>query len=492
MSKGKQASTSQSAYKDEINQCINNRIFKSQEEQIPEEKKDCHTKNFFTRHFTNTQNKISVTRNPLSVSDEESREKFLTMVLHFEAENNLRLSEISKAELFYLFMDYIEDTNSIIHLKDDAQQFLVYRFLFPDIMQVYLYKLFYPRIFEFDIICAKRGKTVKFKSKYIEEHFNQIFKQIKMLCFAIVYDAMIIAVERCAVNHISSMKNYSVELTPSDSVNSMIDDYSLQLENISDVRTPLVEKFCPSLIFFAKHHGYLYKTRTLPPKKVSAIIKFDAYYTGKRSDSSRKALISAYEGCASVLKSINAPFTKLLNIYHINKNSSLYDLNILKDNIQFMPYAMDGILTKHHISHMMSDNNEKLKKGVDTSLNLSSVYNNPNCIISNISMRDYEMLDYIISHTAKTCESYYLTTIEQKEVDEKSETDKTDKKKSKVEKDIKTSLVCDIIDIVDKSNFTNTVAKIIPDFSELITNKNDYDMVIDWIKPFKADDEEID
>jgi hypothetical protein len=94
-----------------------------------------------------------------------------------------------------------------------------------------------------------------------------------------------------------------------------------------------------------------------------------------------------------------------------------------------MPYAIDGILTKHYINQMILDNNDKLKKKVNASLNLSSVYNNPNCIISNIAPRDYEMLDYIISHTAKTFETYYMTARELKIVEEPQSGDTKKQKK---------------------------------------------------------------
>lgn len=486
MSKGKQHSDSKSAYDNETNQRIDNRIFEFQEKHIPENKKAYHTVNFFTKYFTNTENKVSFTRNPSSVNDKQAREKFLALVQNYESNAGLKLCESSKSELLYRFLDFTEKTNSIIHLKDDAQQFLVYRFLFPDVMKLYFYKMFYPGIFDFDIVCSEHEKTIKFKSDYIEENFNDIFKQINMLCYTIVYDALIIAVEDCAVKHISSMKRYSVTLTPSSGIHEIAEDFEKQIKKNSDARTPLVKKFAPCLFFFAKHHGNLQPQKELPARKISNIITYDAFYTGNRSIASRAALISTYSESSSVLNEIPHPFTKLLNLYHINKNSCLYDLNILKNNVQFMPYAFDGILAKYHISQMISDNNDKLQSTLDPSLNLSSVYNNPNCIICNISARDYEMLDYVISRIVKTFESYYLT---KQVLQETAETESTGKKKkTKLVKDEKTRLICRIIDIVDQTDFTSAIAKIIPEFTTFDTNNIDYDMVRGWVNPFSSDD----
>lgn len=158
----------------------------------------------------------------------------------------------------------------------------------------------------------------------------------------------------------------------------------------------------------------------------------------------------------------------LLNMYHINKKSCLYDLNIMKENIDFMPFALDGIITKHLINNMISENSTGLQQKTCNSLNLSSVYNNPNCIISNLTPRDYEMIDFIITRSAKSFEAYYF-----KDGDA----------------DLKTSKVCEIIDCIDEQENTKTMAEIISPFTTLETNNVDYEKVADWIKPIIKGDE---
>lgn len=81
--------------------------------------------------------------------------------------------------------------------------------------------------------------------------------------------------------------------------------------------------------------------------------------------------------------------------------SSNYDLNIMKDNVDFMPFALEGIVAKHLINKMIYDNSSGLQQRTDKLLNLNSVYNNTNCIISNLTSNNYEMIDCIITNLPK-------------------------------------------------------------------------------------------
>ncbi|MCI5971040.1 MAG: hypothetical protein SOW78_02855 [Clostridia bacterium] len=425
-------------------------------------KKRSTQKKFFSQYFRDSNKNLTITRNPLSIDDAQARKKFLRLISDFENNNKLNLSNMSKSELLFLFLDFAETTNSIIHLKDDARQFMAYRLLFPDIMKLYLYKMFYPRIFDFDIIEKEKGKEIKFKSSYIEENFKQIYRQIEFMCLTIVYDALLIATENCSMRHIEAMKSYKANLIPSDSVDNILANLDLEFKAEKETRTELVEKFKTSIIFFARYYNHLYKGRKIENKLLTSILKLTAFYSGKRADNSRNALIDAYRECHQLLNDTSHPFIMLLNMYHINKNSCLYDLDILKDNVDFMPYAIDGIITKQHISKMILDNNTGLQKETDTSLNLSSVYNNPNCIISNLTPKDYEILDFTITHSAKSFETYYF-------------------KKDDI--DLKTSIVCKIIDWIDRGGYTATIAETIPVFENLETNNVDYAKVVSWIKP---------
>lgn len=460
MGKGKSKTTSKPAYTDTKNMCINNTNFAF----IKENQKVKHKRNFYTRYFINSNNQFTVTRNPLSINDAQARKKFLQLVSEFESNTELKLSETSKSELLLLFLDFAETTNSLIRLKDDARQFLIYRFLFPDIMKLYLYKVFYPRVFDYDIIETETDNSIVFKSSYIEENFEQIFRNIELMCITIVYDAMLIAVENCSARHIEAMKKYKMSVIPSDNACAISENLDIEFKASCEQRTNLIKTFKQSIVFFARYYNHLYKNRKVDDKLITYLFKTNAFYSGKRADDSRNALIVAYSECSELLNEDTLPFTMLLNMYHINKNSCLYDLNIMKDNVEFMPFALDGIVTKHLIDKMISENSTGLQQKTDNLLSLSSVYNNPNCIISNLSPKDYEMIDFIITHSAKSFERYYF---------------------KRDDEDLKTSTICEIIDCIDKGSYTPTIVKIISPFANLQTNNVDYSKVVDWVKPIK-------
>ena len=465
MGKGKSITSSKSAYTDTTNKCISNDTFMSDRVIHYESQREKHTNKFLSQYFRDSNDVLTITRNPLTVDNAKARKNFLKLVSEFEKNNNLKLRDISKAELLYRFLDFTENTNSIIYLKDDARQFMAYRFLYPDIMKLYLYKMFYPSIFDFDI--TENGSTIKFESSYIDENFKQIYRQIEFMCLTIVYDAMIIAVENCSYRHIYAMKNYKAFVNPYDNVDDIIDILNKEFTIKKEPRTDLVKKLQPSIIFLAKHFSHFYKNRNSEYKLITSILKNDTFYSGKRSDDSRKAVIDAYNECSKILYEDLPYFTMLLNLYYINKRSYLYDLNILKCNVDFMCYSLDGIVTKHHINKMIVDNNEWLKTTNTIPLGLTSVYNNPNCIISNLTPKDYEMLNHIITRSAKTLENYYLINDN---------------------KDVPTSKICEIINWIDRSNFTSTIAETITPFKTLETNNVDYEKILGWENPFSLGD----
>ena len=169
MGKGKTTSDSASVYIDEKNKQINNDKLISDRMNYSEENIRKHSKRYFAHFFRDSDKTLHVTRNPLTIDDSKARTIFLDLISNFEENNMLKLSDISKDELFYLFLDFAEESNSLIHLKDDARQFMAYRFLFPDIMKLYLYKLFYPRIFEFTV---NEESELIFRSEHIEKNFR--------------------------------------------------------------------------------------------------------------------------------------------------------------------------------------------------------------------------------------------------------------------------------------------------------------------------------
>lgn len=465
MGKGKTTTDSKSAYTDITNKCIDNTIFTSDRVCNYEEQKKKHTRKFLTRNFINSNNVLTVTRNPLTMDASKARLSFTKITSEFEKSSNLKLSDISKTELLYHFLNFSETTNSIIHLKDDARQFLVYKFLYPDIMKLYLYKIFYPRIFDFDI---EESGNIKFRSSYIEENFVQIFQDIEFMCMTMVYDAMIMAIENCFNRHIRAMKNYQAHIDPYSDVPSIMAGLDKEFSLKKEIRKDIIEKYKYSIAFLLKHFSYVYKNRSNECKLITSILKYDTFFSGKRSDDSRNALISAYRDCSKILYEDVPPFTMLLNLYYINKRSHLYDLHIMKSNIEFMPYTLDGIITKHHINNMITKNNDAIKNPSSPSLKLTSLYNNPNCIISNISLKDYEMLNYIITSTAKSLEQYYLIHDN---------------------RDIKTSEMCNIINWLDTNKSTSIIAKTICPFENFDTNSVDYTRVLEWKNPFLPGDE---
>lgn len=424
MGRGKSRVNADSAYEDKTNRKIKNTNYNSNRNRITNGKLDIHIKN-----LRNSSGTTLVTRYPETVSGYHARSKFKKLVQGFEKKSHISVSDLSKQDLMFNVLNYTENHQAIIQLKDDCKQFLTYRFTFPDSVKLYLYKLFYPRVFDF--IIDDKENDIIFMSDYIKDNFDSIYKNVEMLCWTIVWDAITIAIERYFSYYISIEEKYSDKIDPNEDVQSI-------LENIKNVHTyenennnfyNLVIHLLPSVLFFVKHSSRLYKAKVRPHKLIK-YLRGDAFYAGNRSDESLDALRKAYSDCRYVLNNvfdfmediekdnelshkgkIPKPFTRLLNLYYINERSGIYDLDIINGNSEFEPYRIDGILSKYLINKMIRENYEQLKN-LDVKetelLELSSIQNNPNYIINNITSRDYELLDYIITRASETMNVYYL------------------------------------------------------------------------------------
>lgn len=417
---GKIDSTSKSAYQDKLNENITNKIFMSQRVVVPEDEEKRKCDRFYLGGKFDSKGLFRVTRHILKINDPEARLKFKALVENFEKHNNLQLCDTSKIELLYGFLDYVEGTYSLVELKGDAANFDPKEFKFPDVMILYLYKMLYPRIFDFEPVPQGCSRIIKFRSDFIEKNFEKIYKQMNLLCFAIIYDAMLIAIETLSCKYIKSLKkDYDDPINPKQDV-SVIHKTLCDLFSASkDGRSKILKIFSPSIIFFANHHFYLYggkkeddgqnnsTNRDIDKIFITRALKSDTFFSGSRSRDSKRALTKAFNDCINLFNETPS-FEKFLNLYYINKRSHLFDLNILKTNVEFMPYLLDGIITKHFLHSIIIDNCPVIDDSLPQKFQLRSIYNSPNCIVDNLSSRDYEMLDFIISRTAKTIQSYYF------------------------------------------------------------------------------------
>ena len=116
-----------------------------------------------------------------------------------------------------------------------------------------------------------------------------------------------------------------------------------------------------------------------------------------------------------------------------------------------------GIATKFHINDMLNQNNltpmDYFDEDNHENLMLTSIYNNPFCILSNITTRDYEMLDFIINNISISFSNYYFSK----------------------DSDINATRLCEFIDVCNKIGYTEKISSCIelPDLSNL----KDFDSV---------------
>ena len=330
MGHGKENSSSKKLYFDCINEDINNddltvrkvhrsNKYKQKTSDIDEENHDKTKNGWFhkSENFFNSNNTVKLTRDPMSIrSVTQAKKMFYNVVNSYEESNHIKLRDISKTELIWRVLDYAENFDNVIHLKDDAKQFLPYRFEIPEIVKLYLYKLFYPRVFDFEI---SDTDVIIFRSQFIEENFLEIFHQIEFLHYTFVYDALLIAIEKNIEKEILSLKDFEISIV----IEKTAEVIETAIKNASDEgnkRIAILHTLIPSVIFASAHQLFSYdssqrKTREkfeedkYYEKDIEDGFKRNAIplllkkmvYKGTRSGKGRKALIPAYQKSYSYL-----------------------------------------------------------------------------------------------------------------------------------------------------------------------------------------------
>lgn len=463
MSKGKIDSSSSKAYVDEKNPDINNMIFDSKRLDSPNETNKRKKPHFYARYIQNKKGLVSLTRAPEAVFFPEAKKLFKKLINQYEEVNITKLHDLSKKMIMCQMLEEIEATNSIVTLKDEAKQFLPYRFQFSNIVKLYLFKVFYPQVFDYELLNNDGNEEIKFHSHYIDNNFTDIFRKIETLTYTIIYDAILIAIEDFLSRQVCSLNRYAATINPTDSISDMTEYLETEVSSASDPRINLVKLLIPSVVFLAKYHKNLYKNQDSSEKRIITVLNYQGLYEGKRGFDSRNALIDTYKECGKILEKISDPTIKLLNLYYINRRTHFFDFVIMSKNTEFSPYALNGIISKYHIDTMIIDNYKKIKNPKSDNLQVSLVHNNPNCIISNISSRDYEIVDFLITRTAKTISEYYL------------------KEKGT---DVPPQRYQELIAMLSKDGYIETMSKIIRHKRIRYVDKVDYELVMN----FKSDE----
>lgn len=473
MGRGKTVNKSGSVYQDNRNKDVRNVKYVNREKkEVEDEALDmvCETEgvretakpvSLNYEYFKNSKKRVLLTRDPESICGKDARIKFYNMVKKYEEESKVQLCELSTNELAFRLLSYMEDKQAIISLKDNSKQFLPYKFAVPSIVELYLYKLFYSRIFDYDIIGNNDEIDIVFRSKFINENFDEIYQQIGKLIKCLWYDGLTIAIyEMCNESFGSINKEFTIDVE--DDIEDLEKDIALVVQCSSDARVRLLEYYTLSIIFMAKFHMHLYKDQTDKDHKITSLLKGKTYYKRNRSFDSRVALGKAYDMCGDKLLENKKPFTRMLNIYFLNKKSNLFDFDIIAQNKDFPSYILDGIVSKYHINDMIISNSEKLnlKAKPDSKLSLPSIRNNPNCMVNNILSRDYEVLNYLIKAASNSARLYYL---------------------SKYGKDVSAQAILDLIDCIDICDYTKKMDEVIFPAEAIQINNVDYERVTEFL-----------
>lgn len=407
MGRGKNESTSQSAYSTEKNEVVNNRVFVSDQTAQPTGDQKRHTVEYYTKYFMNTDGLAKVTRDPFRMLDSNRAKKYFgDLVERYEMAYEVQLADLSKRELMFKLLEMVEQAQAMVALKDDARQFMTYRFVVPDILKLYLYKVFYPRIFDF----SKSDEGITFSSTYIQQNFSIIYRQIEVLSYTLIYDAMIMAAADVCENEILSIKKDETALNCGEDAEGLYEHLTGELGRDAqrEPRFGILALLVPSLLFKAKHYGYVYGFKTETAKKTTRILSVPVFYKGNRATESRRALLKAWQDTKTFLEECPENFSFLLNAYFLNRKTHLYDFRILQTNREFKAYLLDGIVSKHFMDDMIQENSALIPEVNPEGLLLSSVHNNPNSIADNLSTRDYEVLDFIMTRLAKCFVNYYF------------------------------------------------------------------------------------
>ena len=102
---------------------------------------------------------------------ERKKKEFLKYVSAYESECTTPICEISKVEIRRQMIDYAENHSSYVILTDNALHFSIQKIVLCNIAKIFLYKLFFPRVFDFKV----KDESITFDSNYIEKNFDYIF-----------------------------------------------------------------------------------------------------------------------------------------------------------------------------------------------------------------------------------------------------------------------------------------------------------------------------
>lgn len=97
-----------------------------------------------------------------------------------------------------------------------------------------------------------------------------------------------------------------------------------------------------------------------------------------------------------------------MNIYYLNNKSGLFDTYLLKENAEYKPYLLDGIVTKFQINKMIMHNANTLNNIKTNPLALSSPKCNPNNLLNSIN-NNYDKLKEITDSINASINEHYFT-----------------------------------------------------------------------------------
>lgn len=367
-----------------------------------------HSLSYYSKRLMNSDGFLKLTRRPETMDTERKKQEFFKCVLAYEGEYQIPICEVSKIDLRKQLFQRAETHSSFIVLLGDARQFDIHKISLYNIVKIFLYKLFYPQIFDFDIV----NDSISFNSQYIEDNFDDIFLDMERLFASIVFDGALLSLKKVCTQEIMSYGSYTDTAIDSKQLSDFFDTYIPDFDTESQLgKKTLMKIMLPSMAFVSRMYYNINKSGS--GIRMTTLFSKKLFYKGKRSDDARAALYdavqthkSAFDKNLQLYKS--KPFSRLMNAAFANDCTGIYDLEIMQNNVLFKPYLIDGFITKFVINEMIHKNGEHLQyNGKD--LELSAVPSNPNYIIRSITSRDYEVLSEILNSVRTTMEKYYFT-----------------------------------------------------------------------------------
>lgn len=272
--KTKAKSNSKSAYSTALKYTIKNKSFckkksKEAEENIGAEKGKKtykHTFKFLSKDLRNTDDDyIHISRRVETMNHERKMREFHNLIKSYEEEYHKNLCDVSHKELYFQVRNYAEKESSYLYIKDSTEQFVFEKFALPDIVKIYLYKIFYPRIFEY----TYDEEQIQFSSNYINENFDDIFLMMETLFKTIIYDAFIVCATEHCICKIKSLKKF--DLMTDDFIIDECPDFNTLKEIIrnliasnseTDKRYDFLEIMIPTIMFITTFHIKMYSEGT--------------------------------------------------------------------------------------------------------------------------------------------------------------------------------------------------------------------------------------